>query len=143
MQKKKKLERATRMSLCGFSASTFLDSGLGVPSTLLFIFWAGFIFSMPNSELGAIPGCFRGKKKSVTNNDEQSRTPFYGQNVQATIVLLPHDQGFFVAFTHQGCCWPYLLPLGTALALPGSSYRACCSCQGHMESLLPSCPGTC
>lgn len=36
--------------------STFLGSGLGVPSTLLFIFWAGFILSMPNSGLGAIPG---------------------------------------------------------------------------------------
>lgn len=39
--------------VCG--SATFLDSVLGVPSTLLFIFWAGFIFSIPNSELGAIP----------------------------------------------------------------------------------------
>lgn len=43
-------------------SATFLDSVLGVPSTLLFIFWAGFIFSIPNSELGAIPVC-PGKKK--------------------------------------------------------------------------------
>lgn len=34
----------------------FLDSVFGVPSTLLFIFGAGVIFSMPNSELGGIPG---------------------------------------------------------------------------------------
>lgn len=34
---------------------TFFDSGLGVPSTLLLIFWAWFILSMPNSEPGAIP----------------------------------------------------------------------------------------
>lgn len=39
----------------GCGSATFLDSVLGVPSTLLFIFWAGFIFSIPNSELGAIP----------------------------------------------------------------------------------------
>lgn len=60
-----------------------------------------------------------------------------------TVVLQPLDQGFRVAFTYQVCCWPYLLPLGMALALPGSSYHACYSCQGRMESLLPSCPGTC
>lgn len=44
-----------------FISATFLDSVLGVPSTLLFIFWAGFSFSMPNSELGAIPACLAGK----------------------------------------------------------------------------------
>lgn len=35
---------------------TFFDSVLGVPSTLLFIFWFWLSFSMPNSGLGAIPG---------------------------------------------------------------------------------------
>lgn len=38
------------------SIFTFLDSVLGVPSTLLFIFCGWFNFSMPNSGLGAIPG---------------------------------------------------------------------------------------
>lgn len=43
----------------------------------------------------------------------------------------------------QECCWACCLPWGMVLAPPGSSYRACCSSQGHSRSLLPSCPGTC
>lgn len=49
----------------GCISATFLDSVLGVPSTLLFIFWAGFIFSIPNSEFGGIPVCLGKKKKSL------------------------------------------------------------------------------
>lgn len=57
-----------------FISATFLDSVLGVPSTLLFIFWAGFIFSMPNSELGAIPACLTGKKRCITNLNGKSHS---------------------------------------------------------------------
>lgn len=46
---------------------TFLDSGLGVPSTLLFIFWAGFTLSMPNSVLGAIPECWEVIRRGFKN----------------------------------------------------------------------------
>lgn len=42
---------------------TFLDSGFGVPSTLLLIFWPGFILSMPNSEPGGIPWGLDGRDK--------------------------------------------------------------------------------
>lgn len=49
----------------GCISATFLDSVLGVPSTLLFIFWAGFIFSIPNSEFGGIP-VFGGENKIIS-----------------------------------------------------------------------------
>ena len=127
----------------GFRTSTFFDSGLGVPSTLLFIFWAGFIFSMTNSELGAIPGCSGVTRGGYKIKDYQSIKPFYGLTSRPIVVQQPPDRGCLVAFTHQGCCWPCWLPLGMALDLPGSSCRACCSCRGRMESLLPSCLGTC
>ena len=44
-------------------------SGLGVPSTLLVIFWAGLSLpSMPNSGLGAMPGKSSGGGRSDTLN---------------------------------------------------------------------------
>lgn len=55
-ENRKNEKKGGRGKKAGLWMCTFLDSGLGVPSTLLFIFGAGFILSMPNSELGAIPG---------------------------------------------------------------------------------------
>lgn len=71
---------------------TFFDSALGVPSTLLFIFWFWLTFSMPNSGLGVMPGGQKGTfvrfmhwHLSTDSSEHRNRPP--PANLQVSIIF--------------------------------------------------------